>query len=813
MEKKAVLKTQSLPAIALRGLVLFPKMVLHFDIGRDKSILALNNAMENGRKVFLTAQKDVQNDSPTYKDLYQVGVVAQIQQIIKVQGSGLRVMAEGMYRAKMMKVTQEQPFFTADVRPMPTTRLPRGSEDIVSALMRTVKTLFQEYCDLSPKMPKELVLGVMVADDPALLSEYVAGNVPFAVEEKQEILEQSNLLRRLEMLAEMFENENEILRLEAGIYEKVKSRVDRSQKEYYLREQMRVLSEELGEDESGEEEIGEYFDKIEAMKLPQEAHEKLIKEVNRLSKMPMNSQEASVIRGYLDVCLELPWNKVKPIKADIAAAQKVLEHDHYGMKKVKDRILEAVAVRELAPDIKGQILCLVGPPGVGKTSVAKSIAKATGRDYVRLSLGGVRDESDIRGHRKTYIGSMPGRIIDAMRRAGSRNPLMLLDEVDKLGGDYKGDPSSALLEVLDAEQNSAFRDHFIELPFDLSEVLFIATANDADMIPAPLYDRMEVIELSSYTREEKLHIAKEHLVPKQRVRHGLSGRQVKLTDDAIYGIIDGYTREAGVRKLERAIASVFRKVAKRIVAGEIKSITVTKDKLHDLLGTRKYSPDDLAKENEIGVVNGLAWTSVGGEMLQVEVAILDGTGKIELTGKLGDVMKESAQAAVSFLRAHADEYGISKTFYKDKDIHVHVPEGAVPKDGPSAGVTICTALLSALSGIPVRYDVAMTGEITLRGRVLPIGGLREKTMAALRNHIKTVIIPAENVADLDEVDPLVKASIRFVAAKSIGDVLKEALTVMPISKTDENAVSAVAENPTTIITGDSKKPLRQPVTC
>lgn len=813
MEKKAVLKTQSLPAIALRGLVLFPKMVLHFDIGRDKSILALNNAMENGRKVFLTAQKDVQNDSPTYKDLYQVGVVAQIQQIIKVQGSGLRVMAEGLYRAKMMKVTQEQPFFTADVRPMPTTRLPRGSDDIVSALMRTVKTLFQEYCDLSPKMPKELVLGVMVADDPALLSEYVAGNVPFAVEEKQEILEQSNLLRRLEMLAEMFENENEILRLEAGIYEKVKSRVDRSQKEYYLREQMRVLSEELGEDESGEEEIGEYFDKIEAMKLPQEAHEKLIKEVNRLSKMPMNSQEAAVIRGYLDVCLELPWNKVKPIKADIAAAQKVLDHDHYGMKKVKDRILEAVAVRELAPDIKGQILCLVGPPGVGKTSVAKSIAKATGRDYVRLSLGGVRDESDIRGHRKTYIGSMPGRIIDAMRRAGSRNPLMLLDEVDKLGGDYKGDPSSALLEVLDAEQNSAFRDHFIELPFDLSEVLFIATANDADMIPAPLYDRMEVIELSSYTREEKLHIAKEHLVPKQRVRHGLSGRQVKLTDDAIYGIIDGYTREAGVRKLERAIASVFRKVAKRIVAGEIKSITVTKEKLHDLLGTRKYSPDDLAKENEIGVVNGLAWTSVGGEMLQVEVAILDGTGKIELTGKLGDVMKESAQAAVSFLRAHADEYGISKTFYKDKDIHVHVPEGAVPKDGPSAGVTICTALLSALSGIPVRYDVAMTGEITLRGRVLPIGGLREKTMAALRNHIKTVIIPAENVADLDEVDPLVKASIRFVAAKSIGDVLKEALTVMPISKTDENAVSAVAENPTAIITGDSKKPLRQPVTC
>lgn len=804
-EKKTVVQNQTLPAIALRGLVLFPKMVLHFDIGREKSILALNHAMESDRKIFLTAQCDVQNDNPSPKELYQVGVVAQVQQVIRVQGSGLRVMAEGLYRAKMVKTSQTEPYFIADVRSFPTRRLPAGATDMASALIRTVKNLFQEYCELSPKMPKELVLGVMMSEDPALLSEYIAGNVPLAVEEKQEVLEQSNILRRLEILAEIFENENEILRLEAGIYEKVKSRVDRNQKEYYLREQIKVLSEELGDDDTAENEINEYFEKIEALKLSDEVREKLIKETNRLVKMPGSSQEAAVIRGYLDTCLDLPWNALKSIKSDIAHSQKILDHDHYGMKKVKDRILESIAVRALAPDIKGQILCLVGPPGVGKTSIAKSIARATGRDYVRLSLGGVKDESDIRGHRKTYIGSMPGRIIDAIRRAGSRNPLMLLDEVDKLGGDYKGDPSSALLEVLDSEQNYAFRDHFIELPFDLSDVLFIATANNADTIPAPLYDRMEVIELPSYTREEKLRIAKNHLVPKQRARHGLTGRQTRVTDEALYAIIDSYTRESGVRKLERYCASVFRKCAKRIVANEAKQITVTPNVLIELLGPKKYLPDALANKDETGVVNGLAWTSVGGEMLQVEVAILDGTGKLELTGKLGDVMKESAQAAVSYLRAHADVFGISKTFYKDKDIHIHVPEGAVPKDGPSAGITICTALLSALSNIPVRYDVAMTGEITLRGRVLPIGGLREKTMAALRNNIKTVIIPADNEPDLAEVDDVVKESIRFVPVHAIGEVLPIALTSMPTPNSDEDYTVGLLT--------DVKSAPRQPVTC
>lgn len=807
MEKK-LSATQTMPAIALRGLVLFPKMVLHFDIGREKSILALNKAMESGRKIFLTAQKDVSVDNPKADELYKVGVVAEIKQVVRVSGNGLRVMAEGVYRAKMTAVHDDEPFFVVDARRMPTRKIPADSEELTSALMRTVKSLFQEYCDLSPKMPKEIVLGVLVASDPEMLSEYIAGNVPFTIEEKQSILEQSQPLKRLEMLAEIFENENEILRLEAGIYEKVKERADQNQKEYYLREQMKVISEELGEDDSPEAEAQEYFDKISALELSDEVRDKLLKETNRLYKMPSSSQEAAVIRGYLDTCLELPWNLKKPVKSDVAQAKKILDHDHYGMKKVKERIIEAIAVRALAPDIKGQILCLVGPPGVGKTSVAKSIARATGRDYVRISLGGVRDESDIRGHRKTYIGSMPGRIIDAVRRAGSRNPLMLLDEVDKLGGDYKGDPSSALLEVLDSEQNHAFRDHFIELPFDLSDVMFIATANDADAIPAPLYDRMEVIELSSYTREEKLHIAREHLIPKQRERHGLNGRQVRISDDAVYSLIDSYTREAGVRKLERSFASLFRKCAAKIVAGEAKQVSVTAANLPDIMGPHRFKPDDLGGENAVGVVNGLAWTAVGGEMLQVEVAVLEGSGKLELTGKLGDVMKESAQAAVSFLRAHYDRYGLSKTFYKDKDIHIHVPEGAVPKDGPSAGITICTALLSALSGVEVKHDVAMTGEITLRGRVLPIGGLREKTMAAYRNRIKTVIIPAANLPDLEEVESVVKENITFIPVKSVEEVFPIALCRVPSDNGAEND-----EKVTAALLADGKAGARVPVTC
>jgi ATP-dependent Lon protease len=779
-EKRTPVQNAKLPMIALRGLVLFPKMVLHFDIGRDRSIQALNEAVENNaRRVFLTAQQDITNDNPTASQLYPIGVVAEVKQVIRIPNMGLRVMVEGLYRAKYLEILQEDPYFIAETRIYPMRRLPQSSVDFSGALVRTVRSLFEEYSNLSPKMPKELMLGVMTTDDPVLLAEFIAGNIPISVEEKQEILEESNALHRLQILAETLEHENSILALERDIYEKVREGVDKNQREYFLREQMKVISEELGEDDSPESEVAVYLQRIEDLKLGEEAKDKLKKEANRLLKMPGNSHEAGVVRGYLDVCLELPWNNETPVRADVKEAARIIERDHYGMKKVKERVIESIAVRALAPDMKGQILCLVGPPGVGKTSIAKSIAESTGRKYVRLSLGGMRDESDIRGHRKTYIGSMPGRIMDAMRRVGSKNPLMLLDEVDKLGSDYKGDPSAALLEVLDAEQNHSFRDHFIELPFDLSKVLFVATANTTDTIPRPLLDRMEVIELPSYTRVEKFHIAKNHLIPRQRIRHGLNGRQVRFTDDGIYTLIDFYTRESGVRKLEQACASVLRKCARKIVAGEQKRVVVTPNEISEMLGPKKYFADELLPNDEVGMANGLAWTAVGGEMLQVEVAVFEGTGKLELTGHLGDVMKESAHAAISFLRSHSTFYGIDKEFYKNRDIHVHVPEGAVPKDGPSAGVTICTAMLSALTDNPVRRDVAMTGEISLRGRVLPIGGLREKTMAAYRAGVKTVIIPADNEPDLIELDETVRNSLQFVTARHIDTVLSAALSRQP----------------------------------
>ncbi|MBR6735692.1 MAG: endopeptidase La [Oscillospiraceae bacterium] len=793
-----------MPMVALRGLVLFPKMVLHFDIGREKSIKALNDALKRERKIFLTAQRDLQEDNPNIDGLYRIGTIAEIKQVVKGPNGGLRVMAEGTKRAKLMSLAQQEPFLIGEVRPVALRRIPADSRDYVDALMRTVKDMFENYCSLSPKMPNELMLGVMMAQDPNLLAEFVAGNLPIPYEEKQEVLEESNVIRRLETLASIIENEIEVLKLEKDIYDRVQNQMDQNQREYYLREQMKVISEELGEDESPEAEVAAYIEKIKSLSLNDEANEKLIKEAHRLAKMPSNSQEAAVIRGYLDACLELPWNKKSEVSSDVIRAQQILDHDHYGMKKVKERIVEAIAVHALAPDQKGQILCLVGPPGVGKTSIAQSIARATGRNYARISLGGVKDESDIRGHRKTYIGSMPGRIIDALRRAGTKNALILLDEVDKLGGDYKGDPSSALLEVLDAEQNHSFRDHFIELPFDLSEVLFIATANNAEGIPGPLYDRMEVIELPSYTREEKLRIAKEYLVPKQRVRNGLDGKQARITEEALYTLIDSYTREAGVRTLERLCASVFRKCACRIVAGEVKSVTVTPKALESMLGPKKFFPDDLANRDEVGVTNGLAWTSVGGEMLQVEVAVLEGTGKIEITGQLGDVMKESAHAAVTCVRANAERYNISKTFYKDKDLHIHVPEGAVPKDGPSAGITMATAILSALSGRAVRHDVAMTGEITLRGRVLPIGGLREKSMAAYRNNIKTVIIPKANAADLAELDPVVREGITFVPVSQVDEVFEIALTHEELPVEKEEAHYTVH---------NTQESQRTPVTC
>ncbi len=772
---KAVKQASSrLPLLALRGMVLFPKMVLHFDVGREKSVFALNEAMNNDRMLFLVAQKDIRDEDPTGEEIYDVGVVAEIKQIIK-SSNGLRVLVEGHYRARLISVSQEDPFFTAQIEEYPTKPVAGIRQPMLDALMRTLKDLFEEHSAMTPRMTKELVFNAVAADDPVFLSEYIAANLYIHVDDKQSILEESSITKRLRLLIQILEEENEILSLENEIHEKVRSQIDGNQREYYLREQMKAISSELGEGESALEESYEYHMKIEALGLEAESAEKLHKEADRLMKLPANSHESGVIKTYLDNCLELPWNKFTKDKIDIPKAQKQLDKDHYGMKKVKERIIEMLAVRALAPDVKGQIICLAGPPGVGKTSVAKSIAKSMGRKYVRMSLGGVRDESDIRGHRKTYIGAMPGRIIAAMKQAGSSNPLMLLDEVDKLGSDYKGDPASALLEVLDSEQNNAFRDHYIELPYDLSQVLFIATANDLSAVPRPLLDRMEVIQLSSYTREEKFQIAKKYLTSKQMSKHGLTKTTMKISDAALYALIDFYTREAGVRSLERSIASLCRKAAKQIVAGEKEKVQITDENITEYLGGHKFKLDELSETDEVGLVNGLAWTSVGGEMLQVEVAILEGSGKVVLTGCLGDVMKESAQAAISYIRSCWDKYGIEKEFYKTKDIHIHVPEGATPKDGPSAGVAICTAVLSALSGIPVKREVAMTGEISLRGRVLPIGGLKEKTMAAYRSGIKTVIIPEDNMSDLEEVDDVVKKAINFVFAKQIKTVLDIAL--------------------------------------
>lgn len=762
--------------LALRGLVVYPNMVLHFDVGRKKSVLALNEAMGNNQLVFLVTQKDIREDEPKDYDLYSVGVVAEVRQILKMPGDSLRVLVEGLYRAKLVDIIQEDPFMSAMVEELPLKTIRTKSQrDTTEALMRAVKDLFEEYSYLTPQMPKDYMLNVMASEDPVYLCEYIAGNLMLKTVDKQRILEESSPIRRLELLAQILEDENSVLTIEKDLYEKVKQQVDKNQREYFLREQMKVISSELGEGDSVQEEAMEYFDRIERLKLPKEAAEKLTKEAERLFKMPYNSQEASVIRTYLDTCLDLPWNKETKDKIDIAKAQRILDRDHYGLVKVKERILELLAVRALAPDITGQIICLVGPPGVGKTSIARSIAAALGRKYARISLGGVRDESDIRGHRKTYVGSMPGRIIDAIIRAGSKNALILLDEVDKLSHDFRGDPASALLEVLDSEQNKAFRDHYIEIPFDISNILFITTANDKNEIPAPLLDRMEVIELSSYTREEKFNIARKHLVAKQIKRNGLSTKSIKITDGAIYSIIDYYTREAGVRKLERAIASLCRKAAKRIVDGSQTKVVITDANIAEFLGARKFRPDDILKKNEVGVATGLAWTSVGGEIMMIEVNVVKGSGKIQLTGSLGDVMKESANIAVSYIRSKADKLKIDEDFYKERDIHIHAPEGAVPKDGPSAGVTMVTALVSALTGTPVKREVAMTGEITLRGRVLPIGGLKEKTMAAYRSGVKTVIIPEDNRADLEEIDETVRESLNFVFAEDIDTVLKTAL--------------------------------------
>ena len=768
--------TYTIPAISLRGLVVFPSMVLHFDVGRERSVNALKAAAEKDGHIFLVAQRDSSIADPTENDIFEVGVVAEIRQMLTTPDGFTRVLVEGLYRARRVKTVASKDYLSFEVKQL-SGRGTALAEATQAAALRALRAAFSAYAEVSPKMPRELYESIITEESCEALFEKVVFNVVLKLEDKQRLLETNGTLRRIKLLISMLESEVEIITAEMEIQEQVRQQVDKNQREYYLREQLKVISRQLGDEDSPADEADKYRERIIALGLPQESEEKLLGEVSKLAKMSASSQEAAVQRTYLDTVLEIPWNVRTKDKLNIADVQKQLDHDHYGLKKVKDRITETLSVRALVPDIKGQIICLYGPPGVGKTSIGRSIAEALGRKYVRISLGGVHDEAEIRGHRKTYIGAMPGRIIAALKQAKSMNPVILLDEIDKMGGDYKGDPTSAMLEVLDSEQNTTFTDHYIEIPVDLSDVLFITTANSLDTIPAPLLDRMEVIELSSYTREEKFNIAKKHLLPKQLKKHGEKASVVKVTDGALYSIIDCYTREAGVRKLERKIADICRKSAKLIVSGE-KKVTVNENTLADFLGTKRYLPEHLEAHDEVGLVNGLAWTSVGGTMLPLEVLVLDGTGKTEFTGSLGDVMKESAKIAVSLTRSLASKYGIDADFYKNKDIHVHAPEGAVPKDGPSAGVTLTTALVSALSGTPVRRDVAMTGEITLRGKVLAIGGLKEKAMAAYRAGIKTVCIPKDNEPDLQDIDDAVKANVRFVPAEDISTVLETAL-VMP----------------------------------
>jgi ATP-dependent Lon protease len=799
-----------MPLLALRGVAVFPGMILHFDVGRKKSVVALNEAMKENQRIFLVAQRDMRDDDPAADHIFTVGTVAQVKQILHLSGESIKVLVEGVYRAKLIEIKQEEPFFSALVEeiPLPSTSTRAAASE---ALVRRAQEMITAYTEIGPKLPQEIYTEIMAATDTGAVADYIASNIFMRLDDKQAVLEEIHPSKRLALVLKILDREINILVLEQEINEKVHDQIDKGQREYYLREQIKVLSGELGDGDSPQDEAFEYHEKIEKLRLPDEIAERMHKEADRLFKMPSGSHEGTVVRTWLDTCLTLPWNTATKEKIDLAHARKVLDEGHFGLDKLKDRILEFMAVKKLAPDLKGQIICLVGPPGVGKTSIARSIAKALGRKYARVSLGGSRDEADIRGHRKTYIGAMPGRIINAIILAGTKNPLILLDEVDKLFEDYRGDPSAALLEVLDAEQNYAFRDHFIELPFDLSDVLFVTTANTTDTIPSALLDRMEVISLPSYTREEKFNIAKKHLLPKQIKKHGLTRRNAKIADDAIYGLIDYYTREAGVRNIERELASLCRKAAKEVALGNTNTVTVNSESLEKMIGPRKFRPESISSKDEIGVVTGLAWTTVGGETMPIEVCVLDGSGKIEMTGSLGDVMKESARAAISYIRSRAGELHIEGEFYKNKDIHIHVPEGAIPKDGPSAGVTMATAVVSALLSLPVHRDVAMTGEITLRGRVLPIGGLREKTMAAYRAGIKTVIIPEDNNADLAEVDKVVLDHITFITADNMDKIFKTAIIFPDVKNqvTGHEAVTGLPAGITAAAAENSHRPVIQ----
>ncbi len=764
-----------MPVLPLRGMMVFPHMVLHFDVGRPKSVAALEKAMMGDQRIFLVAQMDAEIDEPELSDLCRVGTIAQIKQVLNLPGDSIRVLVEGVRRGVLGTVLEEDPCLMATVRLVREDVAPDTAE--MKALVRTTHAFFEEYCNASMRVSQETLRSVMDVDKPDQLADIIAANVLTRLEDRQAILEKLKVKDRLEALCGILVRETELADVEKQVQARIKKQIEKNQKDYYLREQIKAIQTELG-DKDGTD-VEDLRERLEKTPLNDEAREKAEKELERLSRMAPGTPEIGVSRTYVEWILDLPWGKTTPDNLDLKRARRVLEENHYGLEKVKERIIEYLAVLRMKNDMKGPILCFAGPPGVGKTSIVRAIAKAVGRQFVQMSLGGVRDEAEIRGHRRTYVGAIPGRIIAGIKQAGTMNPVFLFDEIDKMSSDFRGDPAAAMLEVLDAEQNSAFRDHYMEIPFDLSRVMFITTANNMENIPPALLDRLEIIEVPSYTEEEKLKIARKHLLPKQIEAHGLKPRSVRMNDRVLRTVIEGYTREAGVRELERTLARVARKAAVEMLEQKTEEITVTQDKLTAYLGQPRYTREPLEKENRVGVVNGLAYTSVGGEMLSVECAVLKGTGALQLTGKLGDVMQESAKAALSWVRAHCDPWGIPADFFKQNDIHIHVPEGAVPKDGPSAGVTLVTALVSTLTSIPVRQNVAMTGEITLRGRVLPIGGLKEKLMAAYRAGVRTVLIPHENLKDLEDVSPIVRERIDIRPVDDVAEVIRAALVCEP----------------------------------
>ncbi len=769
-----------MPVLPLRGMMVFPHMVLHFDVGRPKSVAALEKAMLEDQRIFLVAQSDGDVEDPGARDLCRVGTIAHIKQVLNLPGDSIRVLVEGLQRGVLGGILEEQPCIMAAVRAVKEDGVRETAE--IKALVRTTHTYFEEYCNASMRVSQETLRSVMNVDKPDQLADVIAANILTRLEDRQAILEKLHAKERLEALCGILLRETELADVEKQVQARIKKQIDKNQKDYYLREQIKAIQTELGDKDAGD--VDDLRDKLEQTPLNDEARKKAEKELERLSHMAPGTPEIGVSRTYVEWILDLPWGKTTNDNLDLKRARRVLDEDHYGLEKVKERIIEYLAVLRMKKDMKGPILCFAGPPGVGKTSIVRGIAKAVGRQFVQMSLGGVRDEAEIRGHRRTYVGAIPGRIIAGIKQAGTMNPVFLLDEIDKMSSDFRGDPAAALLEVLDAEQNHAFRDHYMELPFDLSRVMFITTANNIDAIPPALLDRLEIIEVSSYTEQEKLKIAQKHLLPKQIAAHGLKPRSVRMSDKVISALIEGYTREAGVRELERILARVVRKATVEILDTQVERVVATQDKLAEYLGAPRYTREQLERENRVGVVNGLAYTSVGGEMLSVECAITQGTGALQLTGKLGDVMQESAKAALTWARAHCEPWGIPAEFFQQHDIHIHVPEGAVPKDGPSAGVTLVTALVSALTAIPVKQSVAMTGEITLRGSVLPIGGLKEKLMAAYRAGVAMVLIPQENQKDLEEVAPNVLERLHIQPVKDVTEVIRAALVCEPLSASE-----------------------------